>query len=145
MSREYAEKKIKEALISCGGNLALARQQVISWAKNDPQLLNALVRPHLNGIVSYQVERVASGRSEPKMNEPPQVRQQAQQGGEEFGMDILRAVAASGAAVFGQENNAAPMKRKATVSKQHVDAMRQIAALGEKNVKNAGIKRKPDA
>jgi len=140
MSREYAEKRIKEALISCGGNLTLARQQVISWAKNDPQLLNALVRPHLNGIVAYQVERVASGRSEPKIKAPAPVRRSQQQG-DEFGMDILRAVASTNAAIFGQESNAAPMNRKGAVSKQHIETMRQIVALGERNVKNAGIKK----
>tara|TARA_B100001989_G_C24545151_1_gene470215 strand:- start:2810 stop:3247 length:438 start_codon:yes stop_codon:yes gene_type:complete len=144
MSREYAEKKIKEALVSCGGNIALARQQVIAWAKSDPQLLNALVRPHLNGIVSYQVERVASGRSEPKIRVEESPRRPQQGQGEEFGMDILRAVAASGAAIFGQESNAAPMRKVGTVSKQHIDAMKQIAAMGEMNVKKAGIKRKPN-
>jgi len=124
MSREYAENKIKEALKINDGNVARARQQVIAWTYDDAKLLHALARPHLNGIVAYQVERVASGRAEIERRAPVS----SQKGkGENFGMDLLRAVAASSAAVFGQESYSAPI-RKGPASKQHIDAIKQIAA-----------------
>lgn len=106
------------------GNVARAQQQIIAWTYEDAKLLHALARPHLNGIVAYQVERVASGRAELEKRKPT-----ASSGGkdENFGMELLRAVAASSAAVFGQESNAPPIKRGAA-SKQHIDAIRQIAA-----------------
>lgn len=106
------------------GNIARAQQQIIAWTYEDTKLLHALARPHLNGIVAYQVERVASGRAELEKRKPtaPVGRKD-----ENFGMELLRAVAASSAAVFGQESYAPPVKRGAA-SKQHIDAIRQIAA-----------------
>lgn len=124
MSREYAEIKIKEALKMHDGNLARARQQVVAWTYDDAKLLHALARPHLNGIVAYQVERVASGRAELERRVP--IASQPAKG-ENFGMDLLRAVAASSTAVFGQESYAAPV-RKGAASKQHMDAIRHIAS-----------------
>ncbi len=130
MSREYADNKIKEALRMHGGNTALARQQVITWSQDDPQLLRALARPHLDGIVSYQVDRVASGRAQAQQKPEPTRRpkQQEQQPQEEnFGMDLLRAVAATGATVFGHEDGAPPAKRRAA-SKQHIEAIHKLAS-----------------
>lgn len=126
MSKEYAEDKIREALRAHGGNLTLARQQLMTWAGQDSKLLFALARPHLNGIIAYQVERVASGRAE-KEKSPKSANISEQEKEENFGMDLLRAVAASGAAVFGQENNAPPV-RKGAASQAHMDAIRQMAA-----------------
>ena len=124
MSREYAENRIKEALKMHGGNLARARQQIIAWTYEDSKLLHALARPHLSGIVAYQVDRVASGRAELEKRKPsaPDPKKD-----ENFGMELLRAVAATHATVFGQESAAIPVKRGAA-SKQHIDAIRQIAA-----------------
>lgn len=124
MSKEYAESKIKEALRMHDGNLARARQQIIGWAKHDVVLLQALTRPHLDGIVSYQVERVASGRAEIEKRHPeaPAVSKE-----EDFGMDLLRAVVATNVPVFGMENSSAPVKRK-VASKQHIDAIHLMAS-----------------
>ena len=123
MSREYADSKIKEALKLHSGSMALARQQVITWAQNDARLMKELARPHLDGIVAYQVERVASGRAELEKRHPEKVPEQE----DNFGMDLLRAVAATQAAVFGHENTAnAPKKRGA--SKQHIDAIHKMAS-----------------
>lgn len=124
MSREYADQRIKDALKMHQKNMALARQQVISWAQEDLSLLRALTRPHLDGIVAYQVERVASGRAELEKRhpeDPPPTRE------ENFGMELLRAVAASDAAIFGQESPAPRGKRK-VASRQHIEAIHKMAA-----------------
>lgn len=131
MSRDYAENRIRESLKMHGGNLLLARQQVSSWASSDPDLLFALVRPHLNGIVAYQVERVASGRAEKERREEPAARKQSPEpqsySGDNFGMDLLRAVASSSAEIFGRENIGVPL-RKGKASQNHIDAIRQISS-----------------
>ncbi len=131
MSREYAEGKIKEALKAHKGNLALARQQVITWSYEDARLMKALARPHLDGIVAYQIERVASGRAEIEKRHPEEVTIEE---GENFGMDLLRAVAASEAAIFGHENTANAAKRR-TASKQHIDAIHKMAASRQSSSK----------
>ena len=64
MSLEYVERKIVEALKLSNGNAAGARQQVIAWSLEDPELLKALTKSHLTGIVAYNIERVVSGRAE---------------------------------------------------------------------------------
>ena len=66
MSREYAEKRIKEALHLTRGNIAKARQQVIAWTHDDMKLLHALTKPHMTGIVAHAVGRVASGKTDPQ-------------------------------------------------------------------------------
>lgn len=125
MSREYAEDRIREALRQSGGNMALARQHIIAWTYEDAKLLHSLARPHLNGIVAYQVERVASGRAELEKRSPAATQAKPKED-EIFGMDLLRAVAASGAPIFGQEAYANPVRR-GQASKQHVDAIHRIA------------------
>lgn len=130
MSREYADSKIKEALNMHGGNTALARQQIITWSYDDPELMRALARPHLDGIVSYQVDRVSSGRATVKekprpTRKPPQKQETPKE--ENFGMDLLRAVAATGTVVFGQEDSGSPVKRRAA-SKQHIEAIHKLAS-----------------
>lgn len=130
MSKEYVESKIREALVLTSGNITKARQQVMHWAQADEALLQGLVRPHLDGIVSYQVERVASGRASVENEssvKQPQRPNQPQKKEEDFGMELLRAVAARSVPVFGLEGSNAPNKRKGA-SKQHVDAIHKIAA-----------------
>lgn len=131
MSREYADTKIKEALQLCDGNMARARQQILTLAQDDLTLLSAIVQPHLDGIIAYQVERVASGRAELEKRHP---NEPLPEPGENFGMDLLRAVASSDVAVFGQDDTSFNRKRK-TASKQHIDAIHKIAA-STRNKKN---------
>lgn len=131
MSREYADAKIKEALSLCNGNMALARKQIVLLAHEDPALLEALTKPHLDGIVAYQVERVASGRADQEKSQENAVALDALKG-ENFGMELLRAVAADDVTMFGLENSQGS-KRK-TASKQHIDAIHKIAS-GRKSKK----------
>lgn len=123
MSREYAETKIKEALKLCNGNMARARQQIVMLAQEDAKLLGALTQPHLDGIVAYQVERVASGRAEIEKRHPEDLAPSIE---ENFGMELLRAVAAADVQVFGQEQPIGPRRKAA--SRQHIDAIHKIAA-----------------
>lgn len=126
MSLEYAERRIKEALKLAGGNAIKARQQVIAWTYEDTKLLHALAKPHLSGIVAYNIERVASGRADaarhpqavpvPKETPKPANKQ------EQFGLEILKVVASSGAQIFGLEDQGLPHKRN-TVSKSHIEAI----------------------
>ncbi|PCJ02819.1 MAG: hypothetical protein COB14_00975 [Alphaproteobacteria bacterium] len=125
MTKEYAESKIREALTAHGGNVALARQHIVSMAQTDAALMRALAHPHLDGIVAYQVERVASGRAEMEKRHP---KEPAKNKVDNFGMELLRAVAASDAETFGQEGMGA--KRK-VASKQHINAIHQMASKSQ--------------
>ncbi len=132
MSLKYAEEKIEEALKLAKGNPMRARQQVMSWAFGDPKLLYALTKNHLTGIVAYHVDRVASGRAA-KQAETPQPKKavapahKATSKEEEFGLQLLKAVANSSAEVFGLEDTGKP-RTKGQVSQSHVDALKALAS-----------------
>ncbi len=133
-SRQYLENRIREALKKAKGNKHLARQQLIAWTYEDSKLLHALARPHLEGIISYNIDRMLSGRTVEKPDNtetetsPKRAPASAKaKKGEEFGMDLLRAVVATDATVFGQESSAPSSKRPQT-SKRHVDALMKMAS-----------------
>lgn len=136
MSLEYAENRIKEALKLCGGNQIKARQQVIAWTFEDAKLLHALAKPHLSGIVAYNIERVASGRADTaraknataQKAESPAPKPQARE--EAFGIELLKAIAGS-SQMFGLEDAGAPRKRQ-PVSQKHIDAIKAMAARQNK-------------
>ena len=164
MSRQYVENRIKEALKKSRGNTHLAQQQIIAWTYEDAKLLHYLARPHLDGIVAYNIERLLSSRAQEIKNarqgkenislpksggkpsdaagassKKPQVGARGKGKPEEFGMDILKAVAASDAAVFGFENNSPQSKRK-QASKRHIDALQKMAASSsakDKDIKHS--------
>jgi hypothetical protein len=126
MSLEYVERRINEALKLSKGNVTKARQTVIKWCQEDSKLLHGLTKAHLNGIVAYNIDRVASGRSDKsKKKEPAKPKMSSK---EKFGMEILKAVVSSGS-VFGMEAGAAP-RRKGQASQQHIDAIKKLT---EKN------------
>ncbi len=130
MSKEYAEDKIRQALKEYGGNIALARKQVMLWAHDDAALMRSIVAPHLDGIIAYQVERVASGRAELERRHPSKTSPKKEE--ENFGMDLLRAVASSDATVFGYDSPITPKRKSA--SKQHIDAIHKMASAS-RNIK----------
>lgn len=144
MSLEYAESRIKEALKLHKGNPAKAQQQIIAWIYEDAKLLHALAKPHLSGIVAYNIERVASGRSDPQKKQAPKSEKPVSTSAprkpaaaaaskpEAFGLEILKAVAAK-PEIFGLEDLGAQKKRGAA-SQRHVDAIKAIAA-NSKNIK----------
>ncbi len=125
MSVHYAEEKIREALRLCGGNMMQARQQVTKWAQDDHALMNALTKPHLDGIIAYQIERVSSGRADTEnLNLAPAA--SGKKRPDSFGMELLRAVADSEVTVFGLETASAPKGRK-TASRSHIEAIHKMA------------------
>jgi hypothetical protein len=132
MSSEYAENRIKEALKLSKGNQAIARQQLIAWAFEDAKLLQALTKPHLSGIVAYNIERVASGRAsaakQPQAAQKPVQKTSAGKAAkpEQFGLEILKAVAGK-PEIFGLEDFGAPQKRGAA-SPRHIEAIKAMAA-----------------
>lgn len=129
MSREYAEKRIKEALNLTRGNEAKARQQIIAWCFDDTKLLHALTKPHMTGIVAHAVGRVASGKSDPQNVPSPEDRAELDQEGT-FGMEILKTIAGGGTNQFGQENNGRPIPRQGA-SQQHIDAILKMVEMGQ--------------
>lgn len=131
MSRNYIEQRIKEALKKHNGNATRARQQVIAWAAEDQQLLLALTKSHLTGIVAYNIERILSGRSARTENAATKAAQnvanpQKPSKEENFGKELLKAVAGNSGATFGLEGYSAPRK-KTQVSKSHIDAIQAMA------------------
>ena len=129
MSLSYVESKVREALKISGGNVVRARQQLIAWTYEDSKLLHALTKNHMTGIVAYHVDRVLSGRTAKPKPPPSQPKKPtvAPEPGDEFGQEILKAVANSSSAVFGLEGYSAPQKR-GQASQRHIDAIHQMAA-----------------
>lgn len=141
----YLVSRIKEALYNSGGNKTKAMQQVMAWSAQDMQLLQALTRAHLSGIVAYHVDRVASGGAKSsggaasKPTAQPQARPRAaspQQKmvnpaqGSPFGQAILKAASSTNASVFGLESYEAP-RREDKTSPRHVEAMKHIASFSQ--------------
>ncbi len=133
MSLDYAENRIREALRLSNGHPLKARQQIIAWTYEDAKLLHALTKPHLTGIVAHAVSRVVSRLNLPEEQEnaprkrTKNVKVKPVEKEEEFGKDLLKALAQGDPAIFGQEAFSAPVKaRKA--SKKHVDTMKLLSA-----------------
>ena len=126
--RQYAERRIRDALDKASGNVARARQQIIAWTYEDAKLLHALTKPHLSGIVSYNIERIVSGRSAAPENpaQPKEEAAPAKAKEENFGLEILKAVAGNNGSTFGLETYSAPRANKPTVSKNHIDAIKAM-------------------
>lgn len=130
MSREYAEQRIKEALKKAGGNAVKARQQVIAWTYEDAKLLHALTKAHLTGIVAYNIERILAGRGaaedHPVPDSPKKSQSQKAKDEENFGMELLKAVAGNSGATFGLESYSGGARKRPKVSKGHIDAIRAM-------------------
>lgn len=130
MSREYAEGRINEALKKTNGNAVRARQQVIAWTYEDPKLLHALTKAHLSGIVAYNIERILAGRgtAETVEQEPESKAQgsKSSQKEENFGAELLKAVAGNSGAQFGLESYSGGGTSRNKVSKKHIDAINAL-------------------
>ncbi len=133
MSREYAESRIREALKQAKGNATKARQMVMAWTFEDPKLLQALVRPHLTGIVAYAVSRVINRLEADEDETPiPDIPETLNMPPETFGREILKALSSSNTPVFGQETAAPPAGRK-QASQSHIDALKSLASKKKKS------------
>ncbi len=132
MSREYAEKRIREALAMHKGNATKARQQIAAWTTEDPKLLQALARPHLTGIVAYAVSRVINHlEDEHEEVAIPDMPQNLNMGPESFGREILRALSSTHTPMFGRDGGAPPATPK-QASQSHIDAMKSLASKKKK-------------
>lgn len=133
MSKEYAEKRIKEALKKTNGNAVKARQQVIAWTYEDAKLLHALTKAHLTGIVAYNIERILSGRGTAEDHPVPETpAQKAPAKEENFGTELLKAVAGNSGAMFGLEGYSPGRAKRPKVSKSHIAAI-QAMTQGKKS------------
>ncbi len=128
MSREYAEKRIREALNMAKGNTTKARQQIIAWTNEDPKLLQALAQPHLTGIVAHAISRVVHKQEIDEHEvDVPEVPQTLNMAPDTFGKEILKALASENTVMFGRDTGAGPARRK-QASQSHIDALKQIAS-----------------
>lgn len=134
MSLDYIESRIKEALRLHNGNTTKARQQIIAWTYEDVKLLHALAKPHLTGIVAYNIERVASGRSAKKAAPVSQPKKSKASKEDDFGLEILRAVAGNSGAMFGFDG-ARTTGKPQQASEQHMKALRAMAAKSKSKKK----------
>jgi len=126
MNRDYAERRIREALKASGGNDSKARQQIIAWALDDSKLLHELVAPHITGIVAHAVGRVQTMKEKPAAVDPAKVKKAAAGKDEGFGMEILKAIALGNPAQFGLETGVSTKRQAA--SQRHIDAIRQMVS-----------------
>ena len=120
-SWDLVEQKIAEALRKTGGNELRARQLIAATALDNPELLKALAKPHLTGITAHAISHVLRAKKSSLQDGGSQSHQEE----EGFGMDILKSFASGDAPQFGQEQYAAPTKRKG-VSPSHIAAIQQI-------------------
>lgn len=129
MSRDYAEERIREALVQSKGNPTKTRQKIIAWALEDVRLLQGLTKPHLTGITAYAVNRVINKMdSEPEELHVPDQPEALDMTPESFGKEILDALS-GGSTIFGEETYT-PSPRttgsKKQASQSHIDAIYKL-------------------
>lgn len=128
MNRDYAERKIRDALQATGGNVTKARQRIIVQAMgDDAKLLHELVVPHMTGIVAHAINRVLTMKEQP-VPPTPEAPKKSQESKDQdpFGMEILKAIALGNPAQFGQDSGR-PLKKQAA-SQRHIDAIRAMVS-----------------
>lgn len=126
----YWEKRILEALELAHRDEGRATRLVMGWTAQDHSLLLGVTRPHLAGLVAYAVHRIAARSDEAAAPEepPPQRPVLDDLPGDDFGKEILKAVAFGQPARFGREAfSAPPGPRRPKASQQHIEAIRKIA------------------
>lgn len=127
MNREYAEKRIRDALKASGGNATVARQQIIAQALDDTKLLHELVAPHITGIVAHAVNHVLHAKEKAVPAAPASPKPLPKDAkNDPFGMEILKAIALGNPAQFGLESGVSIKKQAA--SQRHIDAIRQMVS-----------------
>ena len=132
MIREYAEKRIREAIRLARGNATKARQQIIAWAGEDQRLLMGLAQPHLTGIAAHAINRVIHRQEmESEEEDLPVTARTLDLPPDAFGKEILNALSSHDTPVFGYESSAPPAHRK-KASQSHIDALKAIASKSRK-------------
>lgn len=130
MAQSYLQKCVLEALAKTNGNETKARALISAQALEDSELLIALAKPHLSGIVAHAVNRQAiqlKAKKERGEEELPPIPNIPTQNKNDFAMDILKALGGTHVAKFGEED-AAPRIAKKQASQRHVNALKLMAA-----------------
>ncbi len=130
MPPSYLDQQILEALQRAKGNQTKARSILAEMAADDEKLLRALFRPHMQAIIAHAVNRVATAPKAMKKNDDvalPKIPKGVGKGEAGFGLDLLKALGGPNVAKFGKENSAPPMRKK-EASKDHVAALKLMAA-----------------
>ncbi len=138
MAQSYLQKCVLDALAKAKGNETKARALIAAQALEDNQLLLALAKPHLSGIVAHAVGRQAIQQKAKKErgDELPPLPKVAAKGKKDndFALDLLKALGGANVAKFGAED-AAPRVGKKQASQQHVNALKLMAAKSKTNKK----------
>lgn len=139
MAQSYLQKCILEALVKAKGNETKARALIAARALEDNELLIALSKPHLSGIVAHAVGRQAiqvRARKDRLEGLLPLPEAPSSKGNKDndFALDLLKALGGSNVAKFGAED-AAPRVGKKAASQQHVNALKLMAAKSKTNKK----------
>ena len=137
MAQSYLQKCILDALDKAKGNETKARALIAAQALEDNELLIALSKPHLSGIVAHAVGRQAIQQKAKKdrLEDLPELPKAPSKGKEnDFAMDLLKALGGNNVAKFGAED-AAPRVGKKAASQQHVNALKLMAAKSKTNKK----------
>ncbi len=141
----YLTSRLKEALYNAKGNKAKAMQQIISWSAQDMQLLQALTRAHLSGIVAYHIDRVAEGKEATSVmpskspaavprkatGKKPSRKRVDPARGNAFGREILKAASNAEASIFGLETYRAPTRQDEQSSNRQADVMKHLASFSQ--------------
>ncbi|HNQ91733.1 MAG TPA: hypothetical protein PKI93_02265 [Alphaproteobacteria bacterium] len=130
MTQSYLQDCILDALANAKGNQNKAQKIIALKAMEDPQLLMALAKPHLTGIVAHAVGRIAiqeNAKKAAERNKPSKpVVDNIPDDQTGFALDILKALGGPNVPKFGMED-AAPRLGKKQASQQHVNALKLMA------------------
>jgi len=130
MSQSYLQTCILDALAKANGNQTKAQKIIALKAMEDFELLKALSKTHLTGIVAHAVGRIAIQENAKKaaLKNLPEVPQPDAIAMEErgFAMDLLKALGGPNVPKFGMED-AAPRLGKKQASQQHINALKLMA------------------
>lgn len=137
MSRDYADKKIKQALQVNDNDIKRTSRDIIELCVRDHDFLLGITEPFLRGIIGHSVQRVAKPAlktSDKKLDPAPKMLDvetlSAQTG---LGADIVKTVMGSKGHKFGtQDKTRSTLGRKTKASKKHVDAMKMLASGSKK-------------
>lgn len=139
MAQSYLQKCVLDALAKAKGNETKARALIAAQALEDNDLLIALAKPHLSGIVAHAVGRQAiqiKAKKDRLEDLPPLPKAPSSKSNKEndFALDLLKALGGNNVAKFGAED-AAPRVGKKAASQQHVNALKLMAAKSKTNKK----------
>ncbi len=135
MSRDYADKKIKQALQVNDNDIKRTSRDIIELCVRDHDFLLGITEPFLRGIIGHSVQRVAKPelKTADKTLEPKVLDVEALSAQTGLGADIVKTVIGSKGHKFGtQDKTRSTLGRKTKASKKHVDAMKMLASGSKK-------------